>query len=296
MASRAEAKQSEPGLTRSRSSGRAYSPPVDSMTPFCVSCGYNLTALTSARCPECGWEIDWQLAWKDEESRREGSPAYLARGWSRCWATVATVALMLLRPVRFAKRLRYDESLIPAFLVAIGSCVLAALPYLGCYSFRESIHWACGYLGGIVACVLVNLLAFISLGPGGRPRKLSGRQRARLFLLVSLYGTCFVAAWSFLGMPPVVKSLSPSASTFLWPLGCGGSLSNHIQDWRFLGRTAIFYWWTTVLVIFASVRIHPRWAAVLFLPVPFISDGIAFFAGAKIFFLTGGSIPFPYVR
>lgn len=31
---------------------------AETSLPICITCGYNLTGLTSERCPECGWRID----------------------------------------------------------------------------------------------------------------------------------------------------------------------------------------------------------------------------------------------
>ncbi len=51
---------------------------INSMTQFpptdtghrCLECDYNLTAITTNRCPECGWKIDWKLTGPDATLRK----------------------------------------------------------------------------------------------------------------------------------------------------------------------------------------------------------------------------------
>ncbi len=50
----------------------------------CLECDYNLTAITTSRCPECGWVIDWDLVDSVQTSKRykpeESVAAALALG------------------------------------------------------------------------------------------------------------------------------------------------------------------------------------------------------------------------
>src|SRR5256885_211885 len=88
--------------------------------PTCIHCEYNLTGLTSGRCPECGWVVDWGLA-RDEEAERVGSPAYGRPAGAFIQSGLRTTVMMLLRPIRFARVLRADEPVLPAAFVAVGA-------------------------------------------------------------------------------------------------------------------------------------------------------------------------------
>lgn len=245
-------------------------------TPYCVPCGYNLTGLTSARCPECGWIIDWRLARLDEERGRTGTPAYVAKGWQRLWAPWLTVWWMLFRPVAFARRLRQDEPWLPALSVALSAALLGgAMWWLGHGFHKEDPRWVGIYASSILACILVNTVGFL-LANGGHPGSQRTSHRLKLFVLFSLYSTGFIAAWG-LTAPPRLEGLDQAS--FLWPLHNPLDHADRlVSDGAFLGRTIIFYWWAAILWVFAFTRTRPRWAAVFFIPVP----PAAAFAGCQV--------------
>lgn len=244
-------------------------------TPYCIRCDYNLTGIESARCPECGWVIDWAAARLNVEQRRPGTPAHHAEGWRVVPAVLATVALMLFRPIQFARRLRYDESLWPAAGVALGACLLAAAPYaiMGGVS-RDHVQWAAAYGCGIVACMLSNCLALATICRD-RNRLLGWARRFRLLVLLSLYATCFVAVWPYI-QPPL---MSGQKVNFLFPIGEFDSFPDTVNDLQLLGRTAMFYWWSTILLIFVCVRNDRSWPKLLCLPLVCASGIVAFYAG-----------------
>ncbi len=219
--------------------------------PRCTHCDYIVVGLPDDLCPECGRAIDWGRAYDDDEQRRLGSPARntnLGMGIARA---AGAVGMMLFRPITFARRLRWDEPIAPAVLIAAAACAIM-LPEAS----RRGVFWV--VIAGTLACMLVNGLAFVTIGLG-REAPLRWRQRLRLFALVSLYSTCFVTAWP-LTDPPLVDG--PSAN-FLWLFDDHGW-----GEAGFLGRTLIFYWWWAILVVFASVRLRPRWRAAMFIPIP----------------------------
>jgi hypothetical protein len=241
-----------------------FLPGLDTQTrlPRCTHCDYIVLGLAEDRCPECGQTIDWSHAFDDTEQRRPGSPVYQARGWRRIPATLLTVLLMLFRPITFARRLRWDEPIWPAVAVA----VLASLAIASSLTTRE--QKSC--IAGILACVLLNCLAFSLIGLS-RSASLRWWQRLRLFAVVSAYGTCFVAAWPLTGPPAVCYT----EAEFLWPIDRFLDRISKLTDPDFLGRTLIFYWWWAILLAVAFTRIRPRWRAAMFVPVPAIAGSVA---------------------
>ncbi len=250
-----------------------------SETPYCFQCEYNLTGIKSGRCPECGWVIDWNVACANEELRRIGTPAHLAEGRRMIPAALASVGLMLFRPVTFARRLRYDEGLWLAALVAIGSCLVAAVWSLEMYGVtRSNIRWGASYATGILTCMLLNSLAMATLLRNSNPF-LTWRKRLRVAVLLSLYATCFVALWPLLN-PPLVNG---SKTNFLFPCGKLESFPGTVSDLQLLGRSALFYWWALILFAFVCVRTNRRWAKVVCLPLIWLACCAGFWAGYFVY-------------
>lgn len=252
----------------------------DELPPTCLPCGYNLTGLGSARCPECGWVIDWRLARLSEEERRAGSPAYKAYGWRVLPAALRSVWLMLFHPVRLARCLRYDDPWRPAMLVAFLAYCAAILPE-AIREPRTVFHeYRIRELSGAVSCMAVVVLALGLLSSTRHPI-LSLARRLRLFTILSLYGTCFVASWGLLGPPLVLEVWNDNH--ILSPL------ANFVEDFEklfsrpdFLARTVLFYWWAAILWVFAFVRLHRWWARLLFLPTPWFAGWFAIFVAERI--------------
>ncbi len=252
--------------------------------PCCIQCGYNLTALESPRCPECGWLIDWQLARMDEEGQRPGTPVHRARSWRRWPAILSTLGLMLFRPIRFARVLRYDEPLWPAVVVAVAAYLITFVPMTlkDSLNLEDAATGNASYLSAILSCIACNVLViFPFLRP--RSRKPPTWQRLRLLLLLSFYATCFVATWDLVAQPPTLTDWE--SADFFWPLQSGlyDQARRLITDSGFLGRTIICYWWFAVLFVFAAVRCRPRWAAVVLLFVVPLSSWLNGFVGMSVY-------------
>ena len=84
---------------------------------------HNLTALTSPRCPECGWTIDWQLAGADEERPRVGTTV-ISYWW---FGVLATFVAMRARPRWVVVIFLVVPSLAAFLATQIGGLVLSAL-------------------------------------------------------------------------------------------------------------------------------------------------------------------------
>lgn len=79
---------------------------------FCTKCGYSLRGLTSPQCPECGTNIDAQIAADPdlEQALLAWERRELGTSWRRCWVTIVracanpnfyftTAARRLRRPI-----------------------------------------------------------------------------------------------------------------------------------------------------------------------------------------------------
>ncbi len=237
---------------------------VQTETPFCIRCEYNLTGLTSDICPECGWQIDWTLAALDEEGRRPGTPAHRARGWRRIDATLVTILLMLFAPRRFATQLRHDESLLPALLTALVSYAIffAVEGIPGCDDLAEFAERFAQSAGAVAAVVLCQSLCFSTLHYDRLRRRTRWCARFRMWLIFSLYSTCFVASW------PIVEGLPYadfSNANFYIPFV--DNSGNFFAPNAELGVTIITYWWWLILAVILLVRNRPRWLALASIPL-----------------------------
>ncbi|MCH8054352.1 MAG: hypothetical protein IH895_09840 [Planctomycetes bacterium] len=235
--------------------------------PFCIQCEYNLTGLTSDICPECGWQIDWALAALDEEGRRPGTPAHRARGWRRVDATIATVLLMLFAPWRFAKQLRHDESLMPALWTALVSfaILLAAVGAALSNDFNAFALYFSVFGVAIAAVALCQSLCFSTLHYDRLRRRTRWSSRFRMWLILSLYSTCFVASWAIVDAPPYAGFFD---ANFYIPLiePSGGFPLPRTS----VGVTIITYWWWLILAVMLLVRNRPRWLAVASIPLVYL--------------------------
>lgn len=230
--------------------------------PTCLACGYDLTDLTSKACPECGWQIDWEVARAGEEQRRIGTPAHRARGWRRIDRTAWTVLVMLFAPWRFARQVRVDEAIWPSLIVAALSCLSWTI-----FAFPEVIELI-PYAMGAGAVIVCQSVCFASLYRRSSPRSPRWPGRFRLWLIVSLYSTCFVAAWPVAGGPPFVAGLTQT--NFYWPFSKGAGFLGSPG----LGVTIIFYWWWAILTVVLVIRNRPRWLGILGVPLVFLFSWI----------------------
>jgi len=242
--------------------------------PICITCGYNLTGLTSEKCPECGWKVDWELACADDEARRPGTPAHRAKGWRTIDQTLVTVLQMLLTPWRFARVLRRDEHIGPALAVALLSYAATFSPVS---SSGPSLKDAMRFAPAVLTVILLQSLVFATADRKRTFRAHQWPMRFRMWMLVSLYSTCFVATWR-IADPPIADLWQPN---FYVPWA--SNARNTFVPSATIGTSVNFYWWWLILAVVLCVRNRPRWLAFACIPLVYLFA----FAGQLAYQLTG---------
>ncbi len=233
----------------------------------CLNCGYNLTGLTGAVCPECGSRVDWDLLRSDPELRRRGSPGYLARGWAIVPRTLASLLLLLFRPRSFALRFRADEAILPAALVLLLAVIPNVWIALGAPPFGRSWSWAiaCGWESVLMLLCGVGLLLVLfaavssALSGRGSSQRWRFRHRFRFWCIIGMYSMVFAPAWPWVGAR--IRHLSDYGYGYGWP---GPIIAVFLQ--KEIG-SLLSLWWTTILCVALWYRARPRWLAIILMLV-----------------------------
>ena len=260
-------------------------PPVDAPADEgvrCPRCDYNLTALRSDRCPECGLTLDWATIRRT--AAREPAIAFeAARGWRKLPAFVQTVATVLLTPWTFARQIQQRVS--GAHAAAFFALCFVP-PGITCLLQRE--RYFLPWVLTAIVCVVLEALLLWTLEWIARTRH--GRA-LRFWLCAGCYTTAIVATEFYLGPPTlfVTDLLEPlvghdlgtyqgsffygdfpeaviyAAQVLLWLIGLVWLLV--VRAWRrgmAAGRCAILAAFATVLLIllYASVYQYVGWGIV----------------------------------
>ncbi len=96
---------------------------------FCIACGYNLRAIASDRCPECGTEFDVTAS---TESQIPWSHRASLGRWRAFWKTVR---LVLVRPQQLAKEMQRPVSLADALAFRRRVALIGSLPFIAGATF-----------------------------------------------------------------------------------------------------------------------------------------------------------------
>lgn len=161
----------------------------------CPYCQYNLTGLTSARCPECGRPVDWEHARREAENppriafeRQRGLRTPL--GWLLTWLTV------LFAPWLFARQIVQRVSLRHA-------TVFAAVCFAGtCTAVLLDATWDV-YLAWLITAAVYILLQALGLTILDFAHWRRPRASVRFWLAVGGY-TSAVMVTEITGPPMIV--------------------------------------------------------------------------------------------
>ncbi|HSW44417.1 MAG TPA: hypothetical protein VLM89_02485 [Phycisphaerae bacterium] len=203
----------------------------------CLKCDYNLTGLTSDRCPECGAAIDWSAAReaRDAEVRRPGTrwerwPWYLKpAGFA---VTAFQAALM---PWVLARQLRERAGIVHAMVFLLLCLVVFSRPFINTAD-REEL---CAAVSGILTQIILQVAVFWALVPIGR-----GGRSWRFWLAVSAYTSYPLLLEGILKIPPPIILLNESN---VLPLPKGFFGFNWVAS-------VLFYLWWFDLAVVAFVR------------------------------------------
>jgi predicted RNA-binding Zn-ribbon protein involved in translation (DUF1610 family) len=220
----------------------------------CLSCDYNLTGLTSGRCPECGEVVNWSAvrAARDGEDHRPGTCWERWRWYLKPAGFAVTAVQAAVVPWILARQIRQRPN--PGLsLVFIAVCLAAFLrPWH--FSWDGSM---CAFLMGIGCQIVLETILFWALLPLVRV----GRSW-RFWLAVAAYTSYPLAVEGVLDFPPPVVFLGDSN---VWPFPDG-------QLGHDPGTSVLFHLWWVGLAVIMLVRVQRsfRWripVAVLAIPV-----------------------------
>ncbi len=159
----------------------------------CPSCGYNLTGLTEARCPECGEAFDWEAV----RQAADPTPTIAfeqARGWRRVPAFFWTALTVLLAPWVFARQVVRRARVRSALLFAAICFAATALTLV--FEWAPDIYLI--WMLTAVAYLPVQVVALTLLDLPGWRRPL---RTLAFWLIVSGYTSAIMLTEIYSGPP-----------------------------------------------------------------------------------------------
>ena len=238
----------------------------------CLECDYNLTGLTSGRCPECGWEVDWDAARevRDQVARQIDTPWARWSWYLKPIAFLVTAAQVAFAPWIFARRMPLRPRLLWPLVFAVicfGWVVFAS------WLIHDDTELAPSWIICGSACILAQTMVYGLFAP---PRY--SRYRFRWWLVVCCYA-CWPMLIEVCSIGPPIISLDGEGN--VWP-NEGWFAPSSPSDWA---TSVVFHlWWIGLTVIAAMRARRPRWWRVLlvFVSVPLITIGTTYL-GASLY-------------
>ena len=232
-------------------------PPVADEGLRCLSCDYNMTGLTSDRCPECGTVIDWPTV-RAVRDGLDDRPGTCWEGWPWYLKPIAffvTAFHAALMPWVLARQLRDRPRILP--VVVFGVVCLASDAVM--WRFVHGEGPVVPLVLGITSQMVQQTLLFWLVLPVTRSR----RRSLRFWMAVTAYTSWPVLIEGFAYAPPPIILWRESD---VWPFPNGGFIGANVPT------SVLFYIWWLDLAIIASVRVGRRFwlrivLAVLAIPV-----------------------------
>jgi len=233
----------------------------------CLNCGYNLTGLTTERCPECGSSLNWEFRRKiNAYDQGPGLPWERWPLWSKPAAFFATVFLAVFMPWEFAQRIpirpRVGWALLYGLMCLTGifiTCLNPVRDVLKLYAdygeiglapiLKWDLRSGWFYLWSLGAIIYLLLMTFL-LGKKVEPYCSENHSYLWWFCV------CCYTSWPLIieglisGPVFIVPGFFMIPTTNLWPfsivLHMGNVKTNYIATFLF------YFWWLNLAVITCS--------------------------------------------
>jgi hypothetical protein len=232
----------------------------------CLKCDYNLTGLTSQRCPECGWEVEWDAV----QEVREQAARQIDTPWARWpWhlkpvGFFVTAVQVAFTPWIFARRVPLRPTLLWPLAFATICFVWAAA---GAWFIHNDTDITPSWMICGAACILAQTVLYGLLAP---PRY--SRYRFRWWLVVCCYASWPLLIEVFSAGPPVI-GLDGDGN--VWTTD-GWFAPSEPSDWA--TSAAFHVWWLGLVVVAAMCARPKRWWRVLLvlLSIPLLTIGTTY--------------------
>lgn len=248
-------RQAKPAHEPAADSGSLITPThLQDARLHCLKCDYNLTGITSDRCPECGCELDWDQIkhWAALELSTHGTRWERSSWLALPLALITTTLEVMLMPWIFARQIGSQHRVWPAvgFAITCMAIAMVIVPLIQGEETQLSVWLPCV----IVHIVLQTFLFALVL----RPQRI--RHPIRFWFVISAYTTYPVLFEMFSGPPYITLE-----QTNIWPLVFLYQTSGAWGNSPDVTASTMYYLWLAGLVTIAYQRLphHRRWYSLL---------------------------------